>query len=56
VVFQVGFPESATPVAQNLEKFRPKRTAILIWLSEGDAGDLSVILTKRSSKLSSHFG
>ncbi|QHO02839.1 hypothetical protein HN51_037301 [Arachis hypogaea] len=56
VVSQVGFPESATPVAQNPEKFRPKRAAVLICLFEGDAGDLRVILTKRSSKLSSHSG
>ncbi|MED6183651.1 Nudix hydrolase 15, mitochondrial [Stylosanthes scabra] len=56
VVSQVGFPESATPVAQNPEKFKPKRAAVLICLFEGDAGDLRVILTKRSSKLSTHSG
>lgn len=56
VVSQVGFPESATPVAQNPEKFRPKRAAVLVCLFEGDAGDLRVILTKRSSKLSTHSG
>ncbi|XP_028780292.1 nudix hydrolase 15, mitochondrial [Neltuma alba] len=56
VVSQVGFPESSTPVAQNPEKFRPKRAAVLICLFEGDAGDLRVILTKRSSKLSTHSG
>ncbi|XP_072081075.1 nudix hydrolase 15, mitochondrial-like [Arachis hypogaea] len=54
VVSQVGFLESATPVAQNAEKFRPKRAAVLICLFEGDTSDLRIILTKRSSKLSSH--
>ncbi|XP_061363448.1 nudix hydrolase 15, mitochondrial-like [Gastrolobium bilobum] len=56
VVSQVGFPESATPIAQNPEKFRPNKAAVLICLFEGDAGDLRVILTKRSSKLSTHSG
>ncbi|OIW10142.1 hypothetical protein TanjilG_27893 [Lupinus angustifolius] len=53
VVSQVGFPESATPIAQ---RFRPKKAAVLICLFEGDAGDLRVILTKRSSNLSTHSG
>ncbi|KAK7252105.1 hypothetical protein RIF29_35829 [Crotalaria pallida] len=54
VISQVGFPESATPIA---ERFRPKKAAVLICLFEGDdAGDLRVILTKRSSKLSTHSG
>ena len=53
---QVGFQESVTPVAQNPEKFRPKRAAVLICLFEGDAGDLRVILTKRSSRMSIHSG
>ena len=56
VVSQVGFPESATPVAQNPENSRLKKAAVLICLFEGDAGDLRVILTKRSSKLSTHSG
>ncbi|KAK7400651.1 hypothetical protein VNO78_11890 [Psophocarpus tetragonolobus] len=56
VVSQVGFPESATPIDQNPEKFRPKKAAVLICLFEGDDGDLRVILTKRSSKLSTHSG
>ncbi|EOY28079.1 hypothetical protein QUC31_012837 [Theobroma cacao] len=56
VVSQVGFQESVTPVAKNPEKFRPKRAAVLICLFEGDAGDLRVILTKRSSRLSTHSG
>jgi hypothetical protein len=55
VVSQLGFPESATTI-QNPEKFRPKKAAVLICLFEGDAGDLRVILTKRSSKLSTHSG
>ncbi|CAL0312083.1 unnamed protein product [Lupinus luteus] len=53
VVSQVGFPESVTPIAQ---RFRPKKAAVLICLFEGDAGDLRVILTKRSSNLSTHSG
>ncbi|XVE51434.1 hypothetical protein DITRI_Ditri02bG0040000 [Diplodiscus trichospermus] len=56
VVSQVGFQESVTPVAQNPGKFRPKRAAVLICLFEGVAGDLRVILTKRSSRLSTHSG
>ncbi|XP_071935135.1 nudix hydrolase 15, mitochondrial-like [Coffea arabica] len=56
VVSQVGFPESATPVAHQPERFRPKRAAVLICLFEGDAGEFRVILTKRSSRLSTHSG
>ncbi|KAK7362747.1 hypothetical protein VNO77_04868 [Canavalia gladiata] len=56
VVSQVGFPESATPIAQDPQKFRPKKAAVLICLFEGDDGDIRVILTKRSSKLSTHPG
>lgn len=56
VVSQVGFQESATPIAQDVARFEPKRAAVLICLFEGDAGELRVILTKRSSKLSSHSG
>lgn len=55
VVSQLGFPESATMI-QNPEKFSPKKAAVLICLFEGDDGDLRVILTKRSSKLSTHSG
>ncbi|XP_058730781.1 nudix hydrolase 15, mitochondrial-like [Vicia villosa] len=55
VVSQLGFPESATTI-QHPEKFKPKKAAVLICLFEGDHGDLRVILTKRSSKLSSHSG
>lgn len=57
VVSQVGFAESATSVPQQtVERFRPKRAAVLICLFEGDDGEFRVILTKRSSKLSTHSG
>lgn len=56
VVSQVGFAESVTPVAHQQDRFRPKRAAVLICLFEGDAGEYRVILTKRSSKLSTHSG
>ncbi|XP_051129067.1 nudix hydrolase 15, mitochondrial-like [Andrographis paniculata] len=57
VVSQLGFAESATPVAQQpSEGFRPKRAAVLICLFEGDDGEFRVILTKRSSRLSTHSG
>ncbi|KAG8490122.1 hypothetical protein CXB51_016002 [Gossypium anomalum] len=56
VVSQVGVQESVTPISQNPEKFKPKRAAVLICLFEGDAGDLRVILTKRSSRLTTHSG
>lgn len=61
VVSQVGFAESATPVGnQPSERFKPKRAAVLICLFEdnNDCGvdGLRVILTKRSSSLSTHSG
>ncbi|KAJ8534877.1 hypothetical protein K7X08_016605 [Anisodus acutangulus] len=57
VVSQLGFQESVTPVAVvQPERFRPKRAAVLICLFEGDNRELRVILTKRSSKLSTHSG
>jgi coenzyme A diphosphatase NUDT7 len=56
VVSQLGFAESTTPISQDPERFRPKRAAVLVCLFEGDAGDLRVILTKRSSRLSTHSG
>ena len=56
VVLQVGFVESATPIAQQSERFRPKRAAVLICLFEGDGCGLRVLLTKRSSRLSTHSG
>jgi len=48
--------ESITSIAQNTEEFRYKRAAVLICIFEGDAGDLRVLLTKRSSKLSTYSG
>ena len=56
VVSQVGVEESAAPISRDPERFRPKRAAVLICLFEDDAGDLRVILTKRSSTLSTHSG
>ncbi|KAA8519699.1 hypothetical protein F0562_013856 [Nyssa sinensis] len=56
VVSQVGFAESATPIVHQSETFRPKRAAVLVCLFEGNDGDLRVILTKRSSGLSTHSG
>ncbi|CAN4087184.1 unnamed protein product [Withania somnifera] len=55
VVSQLGFQESVTPVVKT-ERFRPKRAAVLICLFEGDDGELRVVLTKRSTKLSTHSG
>ncbi|PON99102.1 Dihydroneopterin triphosphate diphosphatase [Trema orientale] len=56
VVSQVGVVESAAPISRDPVRFKPKRAAVLICLFEGDAGDLRVILTKRSSTLSTHSG
>ncbi|XP_027338145.1 nudix hydrolase 15, mitochondrial-like [Abrus precatorius] len=56
VVSQVSYQESTIPIAQNTAKLRYKRAAVLICIFEGDAGDLRVILTKRSSKLSTYSG
>ncbi|XP_050368033.1 nudix hydrolase 15, mitochondrial-like [Argentina anserina] len=53
---EVGLTESETPIAKDPETFRPKRAAVLICLFQGDGGDLRVLLTKRSSALSSHSG
>ncbi|XP_042514230.1 nudix hydrolase 15, mitochondrial-like [Macadamia integrifolia] len=55
VVSQVGIAESAAPITHP-EKFKPKRAAVLVCLFEGDGGDLRVILTKRSLRLSTHSG
>ncbi|KAK9092828.1 hypothetical protein Syun_027739 [Stephania yunnanensis] len=55
VVSQVGFAESATPIS-NPERFKPRRAAVLVCLFEDGCGDLRVILTKRSSRLSTHSG
>ncbi|XP_020577617.1 nudix hydrolase 15, mitochondrial-like [Phalaenopsis equestris] len=38
------------------ERFHSKRAAVLVCLFEGAKGDIRVILTKRSSKLSTHSG
>jgi coenzyme A diphosphatase NUDT7 len=43
---QHGIPKSANP----------KRAAVLICIFEGNDGELRVILTQRSSQLSSHSG
>lgn len=56
IVSQVGVQKSETPIAQNPEKFKPKKAAVLICLFEGDAGDWRVILTKRSLRLTTHSG
>ena len=51
----IGFAESAaTP--QIPPRLRLRRAAVLVCLFEGDSGELRVILTKRSSTLSSHSG
>ncbi|KAH0883116.1 hypothetical protein HID58_059212, partial [Brassica napus] len=47
LISRVGFQESTSPA---------KKAAVLICLFEGDDGDLRVILTKRSSGLSTHSG
>ena len=50
---------AATPVADGGgggELFRPRRAAVLLCLFRGAAGELRVILTKRSSTLSAHSG
>lgn len=53
----MGLAESSAPPALHLpERLRPKRAAVLVCLFEGDLGDLRVILTKRSSELSTHPG
>lgn len=53
---QVGFAESSAPIVHQQESFKPKKAAVLICLFEDDHGDFRVILTKRSSKLSTHSG
>jgi hypothetical protein len=50
---------AAAPVpatAGDGELFRPRRAAVLVCLFRGDGGELRVILTKRSSSLSTHSG
>ncbi|KAK8913884.1 hypothetical protein KSP39_PZI023478 [Platanthera zijinensis] len=50
---QIALAESSVPPAV---KTHDNRAAVLVCLFEGDLGDLRVILTKRSSNLSSHSG
>ncbi|PON99101.1 Dihydroneopterin triphosphate diphosphatase [Trema orientale] len=56
IVSQVGLVESAAPVGEDPKVLSPKRAAVLVCLFHGDAGDLRVILTKRSSGVSTHSG
>lgn len=56
VVSELSYSESTTSMPQNTEEFRYKRAAVLICIFEGDAGDLRVLLTKRSSMLSTYSG
>uniref|UniRef100_A0A1D1XJR9 Nudix hydrolase 15, mitochondrial n=1 Tax=Anthurium amnicola TaxID=1678845 RepID=A0A1D1XJR9_9ARAE len=58
VFSQMGLAESsaAARAMPRPERFKPKRAAVLICLFEGDLGELRVILTKRSSNLSTHSG
>ncbi|CAH9121981.1 unnamed protein product [Cuscuta epithymum] len=55
-VSTVGFQESMTSVVGGFQGSTTKRAAVLICLFEGAAGEFRVILTKRSSNLSSHSG
>ncbi|PKA47199.1 Nudix hydrolase 15, mitochondrial [Apostasia shenzhenica] len=58
VFSSVGLAKSVSPprVLSSSNRFRPKRAAVLICLFEDEHGDLRVILTKRSSSLSTHSG
>ncbi|XP_050221459.1 nudix hydrolase 15, mitochondrial-like isoform X1 [Mercurialis annua] len=56
VVSQLGFQESVTQISYDPQRFRPRRAAVLVCIFEGDDGDFRVILTKRSSELSTHSG
>ncbi|TVU06408.1 hypothetical protein EJB05_49621 [Eragrostis curvula] len=47
-------PNLAAPASGEL--FRPRRAAVLVCLFRGAAGELRVLLTKRSSSLSTHSG
>ncbi|CAN1156608.1 hypothetical protein LINPERPRIM_LOCUS20297 [Linum perenne] len=53
---QLGLQESASPIAGNLHRFNPKRAAVLIYIFEDDSAEFLVILTKRTSRLSTHSG
>ncbi|KQJ98148.1 nudix hydrolase 15, mitochondrial [Brachypodium distachyon] len=50
-----GHPPTAATTAAD-ELFQPRRAAVLVCLFRGTAGELRVILTKRSSSLSTHSG
>ncbi|KAJ8471443.1 hypothetical protein OPV22_025786 [Ensete ventricosum] len=56
----MALPESAAAAHLTgscpTEKLAPKRAAVLVCLFEGDRGEFRVILTKRSSNLSTHSG
>ncbi|CAH2047142.1 unnamed protein product, partial [Thlaspi arvense] len=56
VVSQVGIHESMASILKDLERFRPKRAAVLICIFEGDDGDYVLIFAKRSSRLCTHSG
>lgn len=56
IVSKVGLVESVAPIAEDQEILTPKRAAVLVCLLHGDSGDLRVILTKRSSGVSTHSG
>ncbi|KAK8959042.1 hypothetical protein KSP40_PGU015807 [Platanthera guangdongensis] len=58
VFSSIDFSESAStsPALPTPESFFPKRAAVLVCLFEGVKGDFRVILTKRSSNLSTHSG
>ncbi|KAL5989562.1 Nudix hydrolase 15, mitochondrial [Asimina triloba] len=56
VVSEVGIAESAAATIPKPSKFRPKKAAVFVCLFEDQAGDLRVILTKRSSNLPTHSG
>ncbi|XP_052202461.1 nudix hydrolase 11-like [Diospyros lotus] len=51
-----GAELAANPIAKPPERVGRKRAAVLICLFEDEEGDLRVILTKRSSTLSTHSG
>ncbi|KAI4371754.1 hypothetical protein MLD38_010069 [Melastoma candidum] len=53
VVSQVGFTESAAG-ATVVERFKPRGPQCWFACLKGEGGDLRVILTKRSSKMSTH--
>ncbi|XP_072965131.1 nudix hydrolase 15, mitochondrial-like [Typha angustifolia] len=56
VFSSLAVPESAATQLPQPERFRPKKASVLVCLFEDQLGDLRVILTKRSSNLSTHSG